>query len=359
MASTQKFRNAKRGRKTTVLRAARKTLLDENDAWATVTWLYHHRHLTQEQIAQELGLSRPTIARLLRQATAKGFVTVSLRVDVLRRMNLSAQLTEQFGLREVFIVPTSELDTTSDVLRSVAKTGALYLEATLKPHQILAIAWGRTMLEVALALGDTPIEGLVVAQSTGGLNGGGPFNPSRVTTLVGEKFHAQVYHLYVPTIVASRELRDVLLADSGIRAALDVARQASCFIVGIGKVEKGATVVQTGFLDLATMDRLRARGAVGDISSRYFDVEGRPVLGDIEDRLVGLSWEDLRRFHNVVAVACGLEKTEAIVGALRTGLIHVLVIDNQTALKVIQYVQAQASTQDGSSARAHDLESTR
>src|SRR5262249_31176764 len=160
-----------------------------------------------------------------------------------------------------------------DILRSVAKTGALYLESTLKPHQILAVAWGRTLLEVALSLRDTPIEGLVVAQSTGGLNSGEFFNPSRVTTLVGERLHARVYHLYVPTIVATRELRDVLLADPGIRGALDVARQASCFIASIGKVERNATVVQTGFLDSATLDRLKARGAIGDISSRYFDAQ--------------------------------------------------------------------------------------
>jgi DNA-binding transcriptional regulator LsrR (DeoR family) len=348
MASTQKFRNTKKGREATVFRTARKTLLDENDALATITWLYYHRKLAQGQIAQELGLSRPTIGRMLHQATDKGLVTVSLRVDVLRRMNMSSLLMEKFGLREVFIVPTSELDTDGDILHSVAKTGALYLESTLKPHQILAVAWGRTLLEVALSLRDTPIEGLVVAQSTGGLNSGEFFNPSRVTTLVGERLHARVYHLYVPSIVATRELRDVLLADQGIRGALDVARQASCFIASIGKVERNATVVQTGFLDSATLDRLKARGAIGDISSRYFDIQGKPVLSDIEDRLVGLSWDDLRHFQNVVVVVCGLDKIEAILGALRSGLIHVLIIDNRTALNLIKYLDAQALSQNGS-----------
>jgi DNA-binding transcriptional regulator LsrR (DeoR family) len=48
---------------------------------------------------------------------------------------------------------------------------------------------------------------------------------------------------------------------SGVRAALDVARQASCFMASIGTVENNATVVQTGFLNISTLDRLRARGA--------------------------------------------------------------------------------------------------
>jgi deoxyribonucleoside regulator len=55
---------------------------------------------------------------------------------------------------------------------------------------------------------------------------------------------------------------------------LDVARQASIFMAGIGKVESSATILQTGFFDLSTIDRLRARGAVGDISGRYFDTTG-------------------------------------------------------------------------------------
>lgn len=334
-----KIGGGKRGRKPTACKAARTTLLDEQDALARVTWLYHHRKLTQAQIAQELGLSRPTIGRLLREAAATGLVTVSLRLDVLRRLQTSAQLAQRFGLREVFVVPTSGLDAPADITRAVAKTGALYLEAVLQPRQILAVSWGQTMFEVARALSETPIEGLVVAQSMGGLNSGGTFNPSRVVSLVGEKLHARVYHLYVPAIVAGPELRDVLLADPGIGAALDVARQASCFMAGIGKVEPGATVLQTGFLDLATIDRLRARGAVGDISSRYFDLLGRPVPGDVEERTVGLSWQDLRRLPNVVAVACGLDKTQAIAGALRTGLLHVLIIDDRTALNVLDYCE--------------------
>src|SRR3954447_15377272 len=95
-----KISGAKRGRKPTALKGARSTLLGEEDALARVTWLYHHRKLTQEQIARELGLSRPTIVRLLRQATEKGLVTVSLRLDVLRRIQTSIQLAERFGLRE-------------------------------------------------------------------------------------------------------------------------------------------------------------------------------------------------------------------------------------------------------------------
>jgi deoxyribonucleoside regulator len=107
-------------------------------------------------------------------------------------------------------------------------------------------------------------------------------------------------------------------------------------MAGIGKVENTATILETGFFDISTIDRLRARGAVGDISGRYFDINGKRILGDIEDRIVGLTWEDLEQLENVAAVACGQSKTQAILGALRTGILDYLIIDDRTALEVMK-----------------------
>jgi DNA-binding transcriptional regulator LsrR (DeoR family) len=90
-------------------------------------------------------------------------------------------------------VPASKTDSDADGMRAVARTVALYLQARIQPHQILAIAWGKTMFEVARALDENPMEGLVVAQSIGGLNSGEAFNPLQVTSLIGEKLHARIY----------------------------------------------------------------------------------------------------------------------------------------------------------------------
>jgi DNA-binding transcriptional regulator LsrR (DeoR family) len=314
------------------------TLLKGEDALATVTWLYHNRKLTQQQIAKELGISRPTVMRMLRQAEDTGLVTISLRLDILQRVEASRRMADHFGLREVFIVPTSKTDTPADVLQAVGRTGALYLQAKLKPDDTLTVAWGKALYEVGRALSDHPITGLVVAQSMGGLNSGASAIPSRVTSLVAEKLHARIYHLYVPAIVSTKSLRDILLADPGVKGALDIARQANYFIAGIGKVAPDATVVEAGFIDIATIDRLRMRGAVGDIATRYFDINGNPVPDELEDRIIGLTREDMQHIQTVIAVASGVEKTSAILGALRTKLLHVLILDDRTAQRIIESI---------------------
>jgi DNA-binding transcriptional regulator LsrR (DeoR family) len=325
-------KRAKRGRR----KITPTVLLGQKDTLAKATWLYHHQKLTQQQVADELGLSRPTVVRLLRQALQEGIITVSLRLDVLRQMELSTRLAKRFGLSEVFIVPTSVQDTEADVLRAVGEMGALYLENNIQPNQVVTLTWGKTLLEVARALNENPVKGVVIAQTLGGLNSGHTFNPYRVASLFGEKLHAPVYHLYVPMMVASKELRDLLLSDPGVEAALDVARLGALCIVSVGKVDQSATVVQTGLLNAATIDQLRARGAVGDISGRYFDIHGKRILGDVDDRILALPWEDFQRLENVVAVACGLDKKNAILGALRTGVLNRLIIDDQTALAILE-----------------------
>ena len=288
----------------------------------------------------EPGAAAKAVMRLLRQAEENGLVTVSLRLDILQRVEASRKIADHFGLREVFVVPTAKSDTPVEVIQAVGRTGALYLQAKLQPDEILAVAWGKTLLEVARALPDHPVSGLVIAQSMGGLNSSASAIPSRVTSLVAERLHARIYHLYVPAIVSTKNLRDILVADPGIKGALEIARQATYFMAGIGKIGSDATVVEAGFLDMATIDRLRIRGAVGDIATRYFDINGNPVRDELEDRIVGLSREDMKQIQTVIGIACGVDKTNAILGALRSKLLHVLILDDQTAFRILKSVEA-------------------
>jgi DNA-binding transcriptional regulator LsrR (DeoR family) len=325
-------KRAKRGRRKTTPTL----LLGQKDTLAKATWLYHHQKLTQQQVADELGLSRPTVVRLLRQALEEGIVRISLRLDVLRQMELSTRLAKRFELEDVFIVPTSVGHTEADVLRAVGEMGALYLENNIQPNQVITITWGKTLLEVARALNEIPVKGATIAQVLGGLNSGHTFNPYGVAALFGEKLHAPVYQLYVPVMVASKELRDLFMSDSGVQATLAIARLGTLCMVSVGKVDQSATVVQTGILDAATIDLMRVQGAVGDISGRYFDINGKRILGEVDDRIMALSWEDFQSLKNVVAVVCGLEKKTAILGALRTKLINRLIIDDQTAIALLE-----------------------
>jgi DNA-binding transcriptional regulator LsrR (DeoR family) len=86
----------------------------------------------------------------------------------------------------------------------------------------------------------------------------------------------------------------------------------------------------------AELDDLLQKGAVGDIALRYFDAEGRGVGSEINDRIIGITLEQLKRGPKVVAASGGPEKVPAIRAALRGGLIDVLVTDSVTAGRLLE-----------------------
>jgi DNA-binding transcriptional regulator LsrR (DeoR family) len=108
--------------------------------------------------------------------------------------------------------------------------------------------------------------------------------------------------------------------------------------VGIGVVTAPDSVVrQAGtILTDAEISELQARGAVGDIALRFFDAQGRPIEHEINERVVGLDLEQIRRLPRVIGVAGGPQKLEAIRGALRGRLISTLVTDEHTATRLLE-----------------------
>jgi DNA-binding transcriptional regulator LsrR (DeoR family) len=306
------------------------------DATIMAAWLYYHEGMTQAEVAEVLKVSRPSVANMLARARELGVVQISVRPDYLASLELSQRMRTHFGLQQVVVVPTPGAGDALAVQRSLGKAGAMYLESAVQPGEILVTAWGATMLEVALALRRRPVPGLRIAQSLGGVSTADHFNPTRVAGLMGEKLEARVYHLYVPCVVESREVRDILMRDRGIYSAFEVARSGSRAMIGIGKVASDATVVRAGFMSALQMEALRARGAVGDMMGRFFDIEGRPVESELNDRIMALTFDDLQRIKPVIAVAGGADKIEAVLGAIRGPYIDVLIIDERTASAVLE-----------------------
>src|SRR3984893_4139976 len=305
------------------------------DATISAAWLYYHHDLTQAEIAKQLHVSRPTVANLLARARGRGIVSISLRPDLLSRLSLAEELRTRFGLQNAYIVPTPDGASPFEVRQALGKAGALFLESTLQPGEVFATAWGATVLEVARALSGKKIDSIVLAQAIGCLNSGESFNPIRLAGIMAEKLGAKVYHLPGPAVVSTVSVKDILLEDRNIRSCLEMARSSSRAMIGIGKVSHDATVVSAGFFDPMMIDELKAKGAVGDISCRYFDIRGRPVLTDFDDRVISLTFDDLRKIKPVIAVGGGEDKVNATLGALRTGCIDVIVTDESTAQKVL------------------------
>lgn len=75
-------------------------------------------------------------------------------------------------------------------------------------------------------------------------------------------------------------------------------------IVGIGILEPSQLLKTSGnYYHEDMLQVLAERGAVGDICLHYYDKNGKAVLRDDEDPVIGMALEKVKKCPNVVALA--------------------------------------------------------
>ena len=123
----------------------------------------------------------------------------------------------------------------------------------------------------------------------------------------------------------------MLSKDKHVRAALDELDSLDIVFVGLGSLASNSVLNDGHTLSRQATKELRAHRAVGDIALRFFDGGGTPVFTQLDDRMLGITTQQLRKVERVVAVAGGSEKFAAIAAALQANIVDVLITDRLTA----------------------------
>ena len=292
-------------------------------ARAHVARLFYLRGLTKQQIAARLGVSRFKVARLLDQAVADGTVRIEVRDPVAVDDAAAAGLEAAFGLDLAVVVRGDAGD--------VARTAAAWMPQLLAPGDVLGVAWGSTLRRVLEALPAAPGARIPVVQLCGSAAGVDPDDdPQGLARRAAERLGGALHPLPVPLLVSPAARLD-LLANDAVRPTVERFDDVTVALVGIGALDGRSSLVGGGRIGADEVATLRARGAVGDLIVHLFDAGGAIVPSDLPERAVAPSLAQLRGVRRVVAVAGGPGKDAAILGALRTGLVDVLVTDEASA----------------------------
>lgn len=313
---------------------------DTNTAYVAA-YLYHERKLTQEEIAVELGVSRPTVSRLLSRALQEGIVHIAVREPGRRDTALEALLLETLGLDAVIVVPGSfRSGRAREILLA---RGALELLGK-HPTQInkVGLGWGRSVFAFVeaveqghLLLGST-VE-LVPLIGGSGQNHG-VFQSNELVRRAAQALGARARLLYAPALVSDNRVVATLLQEPPIRSVWEAWQELDVAVVGIGRPPDPSSGprYETEFLQ----DEALITAAVGDVCAHYFDADGRPAAEKYDSRLVAIDQAGLKRTSLTIGLAGGREKVAGIVGASRAGLINALVTDEETANMCIRMVEA-------------------
>ncbi|SFD41731.1 deoxyribonucleoside regulator [Clostridium uliginosum] len=128
--------------------------------------LYYQSDYSQQQIASQLGISRPTISRLLKYAKEKGYVTINIIDSFADLDKLAYQLKEKYGLSDARVA-FSPKDDYDSIIEYISQQAAEYLEETVKNGDVIGVSVGTTMHEVAKKLTPQNVKGVEVVQLQG------------------------------------------------------------------------------------------------------------------------------------------------------------------------------------------------
>lgn len=305
---------------------------------AKVARLYYEHKLRQADIAEQLDLSQASISRLLKRALEENIVRISVSTPMGCYPDLEEAVKARYGLKEVIIVDSSPDN--GELLRNLGAAAAYYLETTISDGEFIGISsWSETLLATANAM--QPLSRSIhahVIQILGGIgNPNAEIHAGQLTRRLAYLVHGQATILPAPGVVGSAETRDILLADPFVNEAISLFDKVTLALVGIGAVEPSRLLASSGnVFSEQELQMLSAQGAVGDICLRFFDREGQPVITPLNERVLGISLEQLKTVRRTVAVAGGARKFEAIRGAAKGGWIHVLITDHLTAEHLVE-----------------------
>ena len=302
--------------------------------WAA--WLYFHDGMTQNEVAEVMGVSRATVNAYVAEARARDVVTVRMDPGWLSSVTLARRLSETYGLNDAVVIPDAGA---AGLAERLGAATAELLTKLLQPGDVLGVAWGRTIMSLAQGVATESrarIKDLSVAQIIGGTTGTVELSPEVCASMLAERLGARCIYLTAPAIVSSKEVRRILLQEPILRDQFSILRTVNKVVFGIGSTDADSLIYESGLIDPAATPSAKGVPAAAVIACRFVTAEGKPIEDDYDERVIGLSLSEIADIGLRLAVAGGLDKVGAIRACLLGGYANVLVTDAATAEALVQ-----------------------
>lgn len=291
---------------------------------------YYLEGMAKTEIAEFHRLSRYKVARILDACLAEGIVRIEITPEAAVDTELSERLRRHFQLKYALVVSGPFADTPA-LREALGRAAADLLAETLTDEDVLGVAWGRTLDAMARQVKGLPPCRIVQMTGIAGSVQASSVDLIRQLTSVTRGPH---HPIYAPLVVSDHDTAVALRRQPSIQAAVSRWRKITVAAVAVGSWDpEGSQVYDV----LTGKDRAELAGleVVCEICSIPFAPDGRPVTTTLTQRTMAIPYADLERIPEVIAVAGGEPKTEALRAVLRGRAVTSVVTDTAVAARLL------------------------
>jgi DNA-binding transcriptional regulator LsrR (DeoR family) len=285
---------------------------------ASVARRYYLDGRSKIEIAEEFGLSRFKVARLIDTARETGLVHIEIRHEGVIDVDLSARLRDRFELAHAVVVQAPD-DDPAAVRRHLGRAAAELLGEVLTPHDVLGLAWARSVGAMASVLPRLP--GVPVVQLTGALSQhDGDHSSIDIVRDVARAAGGPAYVFYAPFVVRDAATARALRQQPEVARAFNQLPRVTKAVGGVGFWARGESTLYDAVED-RERQALQRLGVCAELSGIFLTADGAPIDTQLSQRMIGIDAQQMRAIPEVIGIAYGMAKLPALRAALRSGLL--------------------------------------
>ena len=288
--------------------------LERQKKLAYVAKRYYLEDQKQSDIAQELGVSRPLVSRMLSEARELGIVEITIHEPGAREARLLERLRLSSSIRDGVLVEDGAND---DATNRLLSQGAVELLRRLGVRR-LGVGWGYLIGQLVSWLEENPqpnstitdICPLVGNASIPARN----YQSNENVRLMAQQMGATPHFLYLPALPDSLEEKQVLCSTEVYRQIHQRWEELDTALVNIGDYPSSpdfASLVRYGSL-------LQRQRACGRMLIYYFNEDGFVIQSE-QDFAIQIPIDILKRCPNIIGVCSANTSAKALRGALKSG----------------------------------------
>lgn len=299
--------------------------------------------LTQAQIADQLGVSQPTVNRLIKRGRQLGLVEIKIKSPVEPLVDLEERLLALGGLNRAVVVPTVS-DNPQTALQAVGEAAARLLVAELSDGDTICITGGKGVSAVVAGLKIPHPFNVQVVPATGCVQGKHYTDVNHVSTLMADGLGGHAYQIHAPLFADNAAERSMLINMRSVADVFKRAREAKIAVVGIGSI----LTDDSSYYDLhpsSSTDReaIEQSGARCELLAHLLDERGQLCGYSLNESLVSLTLPEFASIKSKIGVASGPNKARPILSVMRGNHLDTLVTDEATGQRVLEIAAAEGA----------------